>query len=200
MINKNSKKELYQLILANDSLNTALSTLTILEELQISNSGDDSMFHALQESLIISYGRAFTEMKPFWKISDEWSKFDDVNQQACHDQLSKARHKRYAHVDYFPEKVIMYPKGTLKISEDKFNEHTNHVVKFQVYSYHAYPLMRQTIQMGLTRMNYRIRDLIIDIYENREDFKQPEELISMDDLKELLSKKEYEKLMNNTIE
>lgn len=188
------KKELYQLIVAQDSLNAALLTLDILER-QTSSENNNALVDALQESLIVSYGRAFTEMKPFWKLSDDWSMFDDPSLQDCHDQLSRARHKRHAHVDYISQKVVMYPKHTLRISKDKVNERTNHVVKSQHYSEQAYPRIRKTIEVLYSKMNDRIRELTIEVYETRNDFNQPEELISINDLKDLLSKKEFDKLM-----
>lgn len=187
------KKELYKLIVAQDSLNAALLTLRVLE-MQEASPENDPLINALQESLIISYGRAFTEMKPFWKLSDEWAVFDDPDQQACHDQFSSARHKRHAHVDYISQKVVMYPKGTLRISAGKSNDRTNHVVKSQYYSERAYPLMRKTIEAAFSKMNSRIRELTIEIFENRKDFNLPEELISIDDLKDLLTQKEFDKL------
>jgi len=176
------KRDLYKLIIAQDSLNAALEGILYLIELNAKPS--EIVYSGMQESVIISYGRAFTDMDPFGGLSGRWQKFDDANYQKCHNFLIESRNKRVGHTEYIKDKIVLYPPNTL-LYGGLGNDSINHVVKSQYMDAKVTKLVKETIQDLLSRMHDSIKDALTELYLSRTDFRQPEELLSLEDVRKL---------------
>ena len=87
--NIEKRAEIYKLTIAKSSIDEAAITAGLV----IGNKIDvhHPLYLPLHAAMVIAYGRAFSEMKPLWKIAPEWSQFDNPEDQRVHNALMNQR-------------------------------------------------------------------------------------------------------------
>jgi len=115
MTTGHEKRELYKLILARSDITSALFACRFF----IKNIKDvkNELWLPMQEAIIISYARPFTNNKPFGSLKKSWSEMPTIEMQNVHDQVINARNMQIAHSDLKQNKVFIFPKG-LKLPPD----------------------------------------------------------------------------------
>jgi hypothetical protein len=174
--------ELYRLILAADSIHSAQQALEIAIKDTISF-GDD-LFSIFHNSVVACYARAFTEMKPFGRISAKWEKFEDKRYAHVHQLLMEQRHKNVSHIDYLERKVVIYPPGGLK-EEGYDSDDLLYVVKQEYYSAQDYKIMLDHMIALRNRMSEKSSLLLDEIYPRPSELQGPIELIAAEDVARL---------------
>lgn len=103
------RAEIYKLIIAKDSIDEAATTagLVIGNSIGIHH----PLYRPLHAAMVVTYGRAFSEMKPLWKIAPEWSQSDNPEDQRVHNALMNQRNKMVGHADHIPNRVLVHPRG-----------------------------------------------------------------------------------------
>lgn len=112
------REQLYKLIVANSDIADALKvTRHFIQEV---STMQHELYLPLQEVIIISYARPFTDNKPFGALPAKWGKFQNSRFQSLHNQLLEARHQYVAHSDHAIRKVTLIPPGNkLNILDNK---------------------------------------------------------------------------------
>ena len=91
MPSKNEKKNLYKLILARSDIASALFACRFF----IKNVTDikNELWLPLQEAIIVSYARPFSNNRPLCPLEKSWGLIPDARLQEIHDRALKARDK-----------------------------------------------------------------------------------------------------------
>ena len=88
------------------------------------------LYRSLHDEIVISYGRAFTEIRPLGKLPGIWSKFDNDSLTQTHKKLMYHRSKNVGHVDIIPGRIRLHPVGTL-LENGRETENVNYTVLTQ---------------------------------------------------------------------
>lgn len=109
MPTKYEKRNLYKLILARSDITSALFTCRYCQE----NVKDirNKIWLPLQEAIIVTYSRPFTDNKPLGSLKKSWGIFPNGKLQSVHKKILEARDKQIAHSDLEQNKVSIVPKG-----------------------------------------------------------------------------------------
>jgi hypothetical protein len=91
------------------------------------------LYKPLHDTIVSSYGRAFTEMRPLGKLSPEWSSFKDTEFEKTHRMLMYYRHKNVSHTEIIESRVLLYPKGA-RISKDVIAPGVQYGVLYQTFA------------------------------------------------------------------
>jgi len=179
------RKTVYKLAIARYSIGEAIDSAKALIDI----CGEDHnhpLFRPLHAALVISYGRAYSNMEPFGIISSKWSEFKSADEQRAHLALLAQRNKMVGHSDYIPERVMVYPKGTEMPNGDIAES-----MKIEVLTNYINPRdIRFIINMMeelFARMSEGIHDGMTELYgELGKDLDKTLELIKEDELRDSL--------------
>lgn len=103
--------KLSKLIIAHDSMEVIHEASSIM--LQSKLKYDDPLYKALHDTIISSYGRAFTEMQPLGSLPSKYKKLRGQQElKRVHAMLMYYRHKNVGHTDFVDGRIRVYPMGT----------------------------------------------------------------------------------------
>lgn len=181
--NIQKRAEIYKLIIAKASIDEAAITAGLV----IGNDIDvfHPLYRPLHAAMVIAYGRAFSEMKPLWKIAPEWSQFDNPEDQRVHNALMHQRNTMVGHADHIPNRVLVHPKGAVmddgEILARVQNDIGTNYIPPEDFTY------VQRVAGGLVgRMSIAISDKMTELYgEEGVDLLETIELISDEDIRVL---------------
>lgn len=177
------RAELYKLIVARDCMNSVAEATRLALKLDID--ANHELFNTIHDFIVTSYGRAFSEMKPFGAISGKYGKIQDSELRRIHDMLILRRNKHVAHTDYIASKIVFYPPNTKRPDGSKDSKLQFEVLK-NYFSHNVYNsiLKLAGYQAGIMQAN--IEKAIISIYgENGVGIKEITELITVEDINAL---------------
>ena len=159
---KKKKINLYKLIVARSDITAALTACGLFIE-KVDRLGHD-LYYPLYCSIIICYGRPFSDNKPLGPLPSQWRKFSSPRLQATHNELIDARNSLIAHSDLKVRKVNIVPEGA-KIGETNLQHHG---IGLTIESYY-FPLLRYRdihdtcFDLG-NRLNQAVEDEIEKLY------------------------------------
>lgn len=189
--NIQKRAEIYKLIIAKASIDEAAITagLVIDKDIDVFH----PLYRPLHADMVIAYGRAFSEMKPLWKIAPSWSQFANPEDQRVHNALMHQRNTMVGHADHIPNRVLLHPRGTVmddgeRLARVQYDIGTNYIPpKHFTYV--------QRVAGGLVgRMSIAISDRMTELYgEEGVDLVETIELISDEDIKVLEKAKKHAK-------
>lgn len=103
------KKQLYKLIVAQSDILAAATACNLFID-TVDHLGHP-LYYPLFCSMVVCYGRPFSDNKPFGPLPKTWRYFSDKRLQALHDDLLNARNKIIAHSDLKERQVAIFPPG-----------------------------------------------------------------------------------------
>lgn len=170
-------------MIAKDSIDEAAMAAGLV----IGNSIDihHPLYRPLHAAMVVAYGRAFSEMRPLWKIASEWSQFENPEDQRIHDALMNQRNKMVGHADHIPNRILIHPKGTVmddgEILERAQNDIATNYIPPEDFTY------IQRVAGGLAgRMSIAISEQMTKLYgEEGANLHETIELINDDDIEAL---------------
>lgn len=109
MSNLKRRIELCKLIIARDSMEAVAKASGWAMALNIDH--NHPLYRALHDTIVTSYGRAFTEIQPLGYLPKKWAEFDDDELKRTHEMLMYYRNKNVGHTDFISGRVVVYPKG-----------------------------------------------------------------------------------------
>lgn len=114
------RRDLAHLICAENAIESAREAIHRLTT-EVGSDLTNPLFTTLQEVVIIGYGRAFSEMRPFGRLdkTTRWAVFTEPNRQALHDRLMQYRNQMVAHTDFKPDSILVNPPGALRSDGNK---------------------------------------------------------------------------------
>lgn len=179
---ENTKKraEIYKLSIAKASIEEAAITAGLV----IGNAIDahHPLYPPLHAAMVIAYGRAFSEMKPLWKIAPEWSQFDNPEDQRVHNALMNQRNTMVGHADHIPGKILVHPKGAVMedgevLTRVQTDIGTNYIPP------EDFVYVQRTAGSLVGRMEIAISDQMTELYgEQGVNLQETIELITDDDI------------------
>lgn len=181
------RAEIYKLSIAKDSIDEAARTAGLVIGNRINEY--HPLYRPLHAAMVIAYGRAFSEMKPFWKISHEWSQFEDPNDQRVHNALMRQRNTMVGHADHIPNKILIHPKGAVMddgevLTAVQTDIGTNYIPP-EDFTY-----IQRTAGGLVARMSITISELMTELYGNEGvNITETIELVSEEDVKMLNEEK-----------
>lgn len=176
---KYEKRGLYKLILARNDITSALFACRFF----IENVKDikNELWLSLQEAIIISYARPFTENKPLGPIRKSWNKMPNPEMQKIHNMILEARDKQIAHSDLEQNKVFIIPKG-VRLAPDY---HVSSSTGVEVHSFKfPIPFFKEVEKLCLflgRKIHYEIEDGLHKLYGDLRSDKKIELDIDKDD-------------------
>lgn len=178
------KRELYKLIIARDSITAAAEAVQLAVRLKVDQ--NHPLFNSLCRDVISSYGRPFTDMKPFGRLPSKWEHFGDDDLQRVHNMLMEHRHKGVAHTDFIEGRVVFYPPNHPRPGGST-SPTISHEVLTQFYAPTAYPHILKLCGNLVGRLTAEINSLVENIYGNGSNLPGPTELITQEDIEWLKS-------------
>lgn len=189
--NIHKRAEIYKLAIAKASIDEAAETAGLV----IANKIDHQhlLYRPLHAAMVITYGRAFSEMKPLWKIAPEWGEFDDPRDQRVHDALMNQRNTMVGHADHVPNKVVIYPTGAVMdngaVALRVQTETLSNYIPPEDFAY-----VQRTAGGLVGRLSIAISDQMTDLYgEEGVNLKETIELITEGDIQALEAARKAEK-------
>lgn len=175
--------ELCKLIIARDSMNAVAEASGLILALKIDHT--DQFYRPLHDTVVSSYGRAFTEIQPLGYLPKKWSKFDDDELKRVHHMLMYYRNKNVGHTDFIKGRVVIYPKGA-KREDGGVAENVQYSVLLQSFA-HTELIAVQKLAGNLAgRLMIEIDRLMTTLYgEQGKDLKATTDLVSEDELEQL---------------
>lgn len=156
------KINLYKLIVARSDITAALTACRLFRE-KVDRLGHE-LYYPLYCSIIICYGRPFSDNRPLGALPSQWRKFSSPRLQVTHDELIEARNGLIAHSDLKVRKVNIVPEGA-KLGETDLQHHG---IGLTIDSYY-FPLSRYRdihdtcFDLG-NRLNQAVEDEIEKLY------------------------------------
>jgi hypothetical protein len=148
------------------------------------------LYKSLHDAVVISYGRAFTEMRPLGTLPDKWKKFDDINFQKTHQMLMYHRSKNVGHTDLINGRIRIYPVGS-KLENGSIARNFHFSVLNQSFAPNELIAVQKLAGNITGRLLVEINNLFKELYgENGEQITGVSELFSQDELIELRQKKQ----------
>lgn len=178
-VNLRRRRDLCRLILAKDSIEEALRAISIT--IETGARLHQPLYMALQSAVVVSYGRAFVEMKPLGNISANWSKFSDPVHRKTHDLLYEHRMTKIAHIEYAKGLVIINPPGALR-TDGLEQVGFGFDVGFQFYTPEAYQAILGLCSFLVVEMYKAISDELVALFGPNESLKEPFDLLTQSDL------------------
>ena len=178
-ISLNTRKMIYLIVMARDSVNEALATINTAIEKDIQQ--DSPFFTPLQSAVAISYGRVFAKIEYVGKLSDDWSKFDTAQRQKTHDWLIYTRDKFVAHSDHFPDRVLVYPAKTVR-GDGSTSEFISCETLAYYYTSQDYMHVQDLCIDLATRLHIELSDQLNKAYGDLADFIEPHKLLTDEEL------------------
>jgi hypothetical protein len=123
--------ELCKMMIARDSMDSVAEVSGLALALDIDHT--HNLYKPLHDTIVSSYGRAFTEMRPLGKLSAKWSNFSDIELQATHKMLMYYRHKNVSHTEIIESRIQVYPKGAT-LSENVTTTNVQYGVLYQTFA------------------------------------------------------------------
>ncbi|NCU29448.1 hypothetical protein EOL73_02845 [Candidatus Saccharibacteria bacterium] len=123
--------ELCKLIIARDSMDGVAEASGLALAMKIDHT--HPLYKPLHDTIVSSYGRAFTEMRPLGKLSPKWFRFGDTELEKAHEMLMYYRHKNVSHTEVIESRVLLYPKGA-KISKNITATNVQYGVLYQTFA------------------------------------------------------------------
>lgn len=181
--NIQKRAEIYKLSIARFSIEEAAEAtgLVIANKIDI----DHPLYRPLHAAMVVAYGRAFSEMKPLWKIAPEWSRFEDESDQRTHDALMNQRNKMVGHADHIPNRIIVYPEGAVMENGEIAPRAQTEVLTNYIPPADFVYIQRVASKL-VGRMEIEISNRMTKLYgEQGVNLKETLELISEDDIQAL---------------
>ena len=133
--------------------------------------------------MVVAYGRAFSEMRPLWKIGPEWSKFEDPEDQRVHDALINQRNKMVGHADYIPNRILIHPIGAV-MDDGEILEKVQNDIGINYIPPEDFTYIQRTAGGLVARLSIAISEQMTELYgEEGVDLHETIELITDDDTK-----------------
>lgn len=181
--NIQKRAEIYKLTIAKSSIDEAAITagLIIGKKIDVSH----PLYRPLHAAMVVAYGRAFSEMKPLWKIAPEWSLFDNPEDQRVHNALMNQRNTMVGHADHIPSRILVHPKGALMdngeiLARVQTDIGTNYIPP-EDFTY-----IQRTAGSLVARMSIAISEKMTELYgEEGVNLQETIELITDDDIEVL---------------
>lgn len=101
--------ELCKMMIAVDAMEAVAEASRLAMKLSADHT--HPLYKALHDTIVSSYGRAFTEMRPLGRLDKKWSDFEHDELKRAHTMLMYYRHKNVSHTDVIKGRVVIYPKG-----------------------------------------------------------------------------------------
>lgn len=177
-----TKREAYKLLVALESITQAREINQLGLSLNVNE--DHNLFHPIQASVIVSYGKAFTEMRPFGTISKKWTKFSEKDLQNLHNKLVYLRHKHIAHVDYIGDRV------SVRLYEKDEQQHLRLRIATSVHTSKDMHEVESLCDDISNRMRRSVTDILNDLGYTNIDVYGYKPLFSKEELTELMEYKE----------
>ena len=181
--NIKKRAEIYKLIIAKASIDEAAMTagLVIGNNIGIHH----PLYRPLHAAMVVAYGRAFSEMKPLWKIAPEWSQFEDSEDQRVHNALMNQRNKMVGHSDHIPNRILIHPKGAV-MDDGEILERVQNDIGTNYIPPEDFTYIQRTAGGLVGRMSIAISEQMTELYgEEGVDLHETIELISDDDIEVL---------------
>lgn len=181
--NIKKRAEIYKLIIAKDSIDEAAITagLVIGNSIGIHH----PLYRPLHAAMVVAYGRAFSEMKPLWKIAPEWGQFDNAEDQRVHDALMNQRNKMVGHADHIPNRILIHPIGAV-MDDGEVLERVQNDIGTNYIPPEDFTYIQRTAGGLVGRMSIAISEQMTELYgEEGVDLHETVELITDDDIKAL---------------
>jgi len=114
-MNEHKRRELHKLIVADsDIVDTIYAVRLFIKEV---DGITHPLFMPLQETIIISYARPFTDNEPFGTLSKKYCKFSSQRLADLHKKMIDTRNHYIAHSDSDVRRVTIIPPGTKNYGE-----------------------------------------------------------------------------------
>lgn len=175
--------ELCKLIIARDSMTAVAEASGLMLALKIDHT--HQLYKPLHDTVVSSYGRAFTEMQPLGHLPNKWSKFDDGELKRVHRMLMYYRNKNVGHMDFVRGRVVVYPRNG-KREDGGIAKNAQYSVLFQTFApTELIPIQKLAGNLA-GRLIVEIDRLMTAIYGDQgENLKTTTNLISEDELGQL---------------
>ena len=190
--NVKKRAEIYKLIIAKASIDEAAETagLVIGNDLDVHH----PLYRPLHAAMVVAYGRAFSEMKPLWKIAPEWSQFDNPEDQRVHNALISQRNKMVGHADHIPNRILIHPKGAV-MDDGEVLERVQNDIGTNYIPPEDFTYIQRTAGGLVGRMSVAISERMTELYgEGGVNLLETIELITDNDIKILEKAKTAAKL------
>lgn len=156
------KMNLYKLVVARSDIKAAFETCELFMK-TVDNLGHD-LYYPLFCSIVICYGRPFSDNEPIGPLPGYWSKFSDKRLQETHDDLISTRNKLVAHSDLDIRKVIIYPPDTHVEKTKLISGNVGVGIRSFYFPLKRFPIIHKTsLDLG-HRLNNVIEEEIKKIY------------------------------------
>ncbi len=103
------KRLLRKLILAQSDISSA--DLAADHVIKTVKGKEDKLLPPLTNAVVVSYGRPFSDNKPFGPLPRQWRKFKDSEHQRIHKLIIDMRNTIVAHSDQNARTVLIIPPG-----------------------------------------------------------------------------------------
>lgn len=181
--NIKKRAEIYKLIIAKDSIDEAAMAAGLVIDNSIGI--HHPLYRSLHAAMVVAYGRAFSEMKPLWKIAPEWSQFDNPEDQRVHNALMNQRNKMVGHADHIPNRVLVHPKGAV-MDDGEILERVKNDIGANYIPPEDFTYIQRTAGGLVGRMSIAISEQMTELYgEEGVDLHETIELITNDDIEML---------------
>lgn len=182
------RAELCKLIIARDSMTAVAETSGLALALKIDHT--HQLYEPLHDTIVSSYGRAFTEIQPLGYLPKKWSKFEDDELKNTHRMLMYYRNKNVGHTDFIKGRVVIYPKGAIR-EDGSVAKNVQYSVLFQSFAQTELIAVQKLVGNLAGRLIVEIDQLMTALYGKQgKDLKVISDLISEVELEQLrLAKK-----------
>jgi len=175
------RAEIYKLSIARASIDEAAEAAKVVFDKRMDH--NDPLYRPLHAAMVIAYGRAFSAMNPFGKISPEWGRFQETSDQRAHDAIMRQRNTMVGHADYIPERVKIYAEGDI-MENKKVAQRAQTVMLTNYIPPNDFVYILKMAGGLVARMSIALSDKMTEIYgEEGTNLKKSFELITEDDLK-----------------
>lgn len=183
MSNLKQRAELCKLIIARDSMTTVAEASGLALALKIDHT--HQLYKPLHDTIVSSYGRAFTEMQPLGYLPKKWSKFNDDEFKKTHRMLMYYRNKNVGHTDFIKGRVVIYAKGS-KREDGSIAKNVQYSVLFQSFAATELIAVQKLAGNVAGRLIVEIDRLMTQLYgEQGKELKITTDLVTGDELEYL---------------
>lgn len=134
------------------------------------------LYYPLFVSIVVCYGRPFSENKPFGPLKGKWSEFKNSNFAQMHENLLELRNQVVAHSDMKVRQVQLIPPGCEMWKGGKVSEGLNIRIRTLFMPIEQVPIVQQTIRNLYERLDESVNSELSRI---EEEFEIPEEIFGL---------------------
>lgn len=183
MNNLKQRVELCKMMIAVDAMEAVAEASRLA--MQLGADHTHPLYKALHDTIVSSYGRAFTEMRPLGRLAKEYSDFEDDELKRAHAMLMYYRHKNVSHTDVIKGRVVIYPKGA-ELGEGHVAPRPQYGVLMQSFAANELIAVQKVAGTVAGRLMAEIgKQMALLCGDEGKDLKDTTDLISEEELEQL---------------